>query len=156
MVGAPRGDLAEVRWVLDALSAEVATAGDEVGAGQRMKLVNQLLCGVHIAVAAEALAFAEALGLEAGAAFDIVRRGAAVSFMLEDRGPRMVNSVFDDVHSALDIFVKDMGLVAGAAEAAEYFAPIAGAVRERFLMALRAGLGRLDDSAVIEMARASR
>ena len=110
MVGAPAADLAEVRWVLEALCAEVAAAGDEVGVGQRMTLVNQLRCGVHIAVAAEALGFAEALGLEAGAALDIVRRGAAASFMLEDRGPRMANSAFDEVHSALDIFVKDMGL----------------------------------------------
>jgi 3-hydroxyisobutyrate dehydrogenase/putative dehydrogenase len=153
MVGAAPADLAKVRPLLEVLSARVACVGPAVGDGQRMKLVNQLLCGVHIAVAAEALGFAEALGLDAGAAFDIVRQGAAASFMLEDRGPRMVSGAFEDVHSALDIFVKDMGLVSGAAGAASYLVPIANAAERRYLAAQRAGLGRLDDSAIIEVAR---
>ncbi|MGA3352600.1 MAG: NAD(P)-dependent oxidoreductase [Acidimicrobiales bacterium] len=153
MVGAAAPELAKVRWLLDALSARVALVGPGVGDGQRMKLVNQLLCGVHIAVAAEALGFAEALGLDAGAAYEVVTQGAAASFMLEDRGARMVSGAFDDVHSALDIFVKDMGLVAHAAHAATYSAPIAIAAEQLYLAAQRAGLGRLDDSAVIELVR---
>ena len=92
-----------------------------------MKLVNQLLCGVHIAVAAEASGSLKLSGSMPGAAFDVVRHGAAASFMLEDRGARMVSRAFEDVHSALDIFVKDMGLVASAAQAARYSAPIATA-----------------------------
>ena len=95
-----------------------------------MKLVNQLLCGIHIAAAAEALGFAEALGLDAAVAFDVVS-GAAASFMLEDRGPRMLHGEFDQVRSALDIFVKDMGLVTGAARHATYPAPLAAATKER-------------------------
>ena len=78
-------------------------------------MVNQLLCGVHIAVAAEALAFAEAMGLEAGPTWEVLRHGAAASFMLDDRGARMVDNPTGEVRSALDIFVKDMGLVLGAA-----------------------------------------
>lgn len=153
MVGSGVPELVKVRWLLESLSARVAVVGPRVGDGQRMKLVNQLLCGVHIAVAAEALGFAEALGLDPGAAFDVVRHGAAASFMLEDRGARMVSRAFEDVHSALDIFVKDMGLVASAAHAARYSAPIATAAAERYLAAQRSGLGRLDDSSLIELAR---
>ena len=93
--------------------------GERPGDGQAVKLVNQLLCGVHIAAAAEALAYAAGLGLDPATVHDTIRHGAAASFMLDDRGPRMLAREFDEVRSALDIFVKDMGLVveAGAAHA---------------------------------------
>src|SRR6202000_2984097 len=99
------------------------------GDGQRMKLVNQLLCGVHIAAAAEALSFAESLGLDPGECWQVLRDGAAASFMFDDRGARMVAGQFGDVRSALDIFVKDMGLVTGAAGQAGADVPLAGAAR---------------------------
>ena len=57
------------------------------GDGQRMKLVDRLLCSVHIAAAAEALAFAEALGLTAAECWRVLREGAAAPFILDDRGP---------------------------------------------------------------------
>ena len=74
---------------------------------------------MHIAAAAEALAFAEAMGLDAGAVRDVIRDGAAASFMLDDRGERMVDGAFDEAKSALDIFVKDMGLVTDAARSVD-------------------------------------
>jgi 3-hydroxyisobutyrate dehydrogenase len=76
-----------------------------------------LLCGVHTAVAAEALAYAEALGLDAGATWEVLRPGAAASFMLDDRGARMIDSPNNDIRSAIGISVKDMGLVTQAARA---------------------------------------
>ena len=94
-----------------------------------MKLVNQLLCGVHIAAAAEALAFAESLGLEAEQCWQVLRDGAAASFMFDDRGARMVAGEFGEVRSAMDIFVKDMGLVGAAAEEAGALIPLAAAAR---------------------------
>ena len=63
----------------------VGDVGTEPGEGQKVKLVNQLLCGVHIAVAAEALAYAEALGLQAGPTWEVLRHGAAA---LPPSGPR--------------------------------------------------------------------
>ena len=104
--------------MLDALARSAPLVGPSPGDGQRMKLVNQLLCGVHIAAAAEALAFAESLGLKAERCWQVLRDGAAASFMFDDRGARMVTGDFAEVRSAMDIFVKDMGLVGGAAEAA--------------------------------------
>jgi 3-hydroxyisobutyrate dehydrogenase len=62
--GAQQG-LGRSRPILDALARSAPVVGSSPGDGQRMKLVNQLLCGVHIAAAAEALAFAESLGLDA-------------------------------------------------------------------------------------------
>ena len=117
MVSGAADAVERVRPLLDTLARSAPVVGDQPGDGQKVKLVNQLLCGVHIAAAAEALAFAEAMGLDAGAVRDVIRDGAAASFMLDDRGERMVDGAFDEAKSALDIFVKDMGLVTDAARA---------------------------------------
>jgi 3-hydroxyisobutyrate dehydrogenase len=153
MVGGPPADVSRAEPLLQSLASTVATVGPFVGDGQKVKLVNQLLTGVHIAVAAEALAFAEALGLDPRATYEVVRHGAAHSFMLEDRGDRMTRAAFDDVRSALDIFVKDMGLVTGAAHDVAYPTPLASVAEQLYLAGRRAGLGRLDDSVVIEVLR---
>jgi 3-hydroxyisobutyrate dehydrogenase len=142
-----------VRPLLDAMASTAAVVGEEPGQGQQVKLVNQLLCGVHIAVAAEALAFAESMGLDAGETWEVLRRGAAASFMLEDRGARMVDPDNHEIKSTIDIFVKDMGLVTDAARAVAYPAPLAGAAELLFLASRRAGRGRSDDSSVIEVLR---
>jgi 3-hydroxyisobutyrate dehydrogenase len=113
------------------------------------------LWGVHIAVAAEALAFAEAMQLDPANTWEVLRKGAAASFMLDDRGERMVHGT-DQVKSALDIFVKDMSLVLDAARENSYPAPLASAAEQLYLAGRRAGLGRRDDSAVIEMLRGSQ
>jgi 3-hydroxyisobutyrate dehydrogenase len=75
------------------MAGHASVVGPAPGDGQKVKLVNQLLCGVHIAAAAEALAYAEALGLDAAATWQVIREGAAASFMLNDRGERMVPTV---------------------------------------------------------------
>ena len=111
MVSGPEEPVARAQPVLSALARSAPVVGPSPGDGQRMKLVNQLLCGVHIAAAAEALAFAEALGLTAAECWRVLREGAAASFMLDDRGARMAEGQFEPARSALDIFVKDMGLV---------------------------------------------
>jgi 3-hydroxyisobutyrate dehydrogenase len=72
--------------------------------------------------------------------------------MLDDRGARMVHGT-DEVKSALDIFVKDMALVTNAARAGGFTAPLAEAAEQLYLTGHRAGLGRRDDSTVIEVLR---
>lgn len=153
MVSGSERALALVRPLLDAMASSAPVVGPEVGDGQKVKLVNQLLCGVHIAVAGEALAFAEAMGLDARATWEVLRSGAAASFMLDDRGSRMVDDDGTEVRSALDIFVKDMGLVVEAARESTYPAPLAAAAEQLYLSGRRAGLGRRDDSSVIEVLR---
>ena len=139
--------------LLDVMARNAPVVGSAPGDGQKVKLVNQLLCGVHIAVAAEALAFAEALGLQAGPTWEILRHGAAASFMLDDRGARMVDNPNNEVRSAIDIFVKDMGLVTDAARANAYPAPLASVAEQLYLAGRRAGLGRSDDSSLIDVLR---
>jgi 3-hydroxyisobutyrate dehydrogenase len=152
MVGGSDEAVARVRPLLDAMARSAPHVGTGPGDGQKVKLVNQLLCGVHIAAAAEALALAEAMDLDPAATWEVVRGGAAASFMLDDRGARMVHGT-DEVKSALDIFVKDMGLVTDAARAGSFPAPLASAAEQLYLAGRRAGLGRRDDSTVIEVLR---
>jgi hypothetical protein len=122
MVSGSADAVHRVRPLLEAMASSAPVVGSQPGDYQKIKLVNQLLCGVHIAVAAEALAFAEAMQLGAAATWEVLRAGAAASFMLDDRGERMVHGA-DQVKSALDIFVKDMGLVLDAARENSYPAP---------------------------------
>ncbi|GAC1402894.1 MAG: NAD(P)-dependent oxidoreductase [Candidatus Velthaea sp.] len=145
-----RGDaLARVRPMLRCLGHEW-DCGSKVGSGQAVKLVNQLLCSVNLVAAAEALAFASKLGLERTAVLRMLQSGAAASWMLADRGPRMLASGEVDVTSAVDIFLKDSGLVAEAARDLDFDAPLVNAAHERFRTAIARGLGSRDDSRVIE------
>ncbi|HEY6673646.1 MAG TPA: NAD(P)-dependent oxidoreductase [Rubrobacteraceae bacterium] len=153
MAGGPQDLFEELRPALEAMGSSVVHCGVRVGDGQAVKLVNQLLCGVHIAAAGEALAYAEALDLDPRFVFETIRHGAANSFMLEDRGERMLNEEFVPPKSALDIFVKDMGLVLDAARDTVYPAPLASTAAQLYLAGRRAGLGRRDDSSVIEVLR---
>ncbi|MFD2090006.1 NAD(P)-dependent oxidoreductase [Blastococcus deserti] len=156
MVSGPEEAVAAVAPLLDAMSSRAPVVGAAPGDGQKVKLVNQLLCGVHIAAAAEGLAYAEALGLDAEACWEVIRHGAAASFMLDDRGSRMVHGAGEQVKSALDIFVKDMGLVLAAARENVYPAPLASVAEQLYLTGRRAGLGPADDSNLIEVLRGKR
>ena len=138
--------------VLDAKAPPHVRRGSEPRYGQAMKTVNQLLCGVHIAAAGEALALARALGLDPEAALEALMAGAAESFMLGDRGPRMLQAYGADgaeVRSRLDIFVKDMGIVTAAAKGVGLSTPVAAAAEQLYLQGARRGLGAADDSTVI-------
>lgn len=145
----PAADVAAARPVLDALG-NVREVGAEVGEGQAIKVVNQHLCAVHIVAAAEALALAGSLGLDQAQVLSLVEQGAAGSFMLSDRGPRMLQGTDVDVASAISIFVKDSGLVADAAGAVGARTPLLDVARDRYTQAADAGLTARDDSRVIE------
>ncbi len=151
-VGATDEAFAKVGRVLEVLAGTLKRIGRRPGDGQAMKTVNQLLCGVHIAAGAEALALARTLGLDPAAALETLGAGAAQSFMLGDRGPRMLQAYDADgaeVRSRLDIFVKDMGIVTDAAKAAHLATPVAAAAEQLFLLGEAQGLAGRDDSAVI-------
>ncbi len=148
MVGGPAAALAAVRPLLDAVGGKIVHAGDNPGQGAMVKTVNQLLCGVHIAVAAEALSLAAKVGIAPEVLLDVLGGSAASSWMLKDRGPRMVQ---DDppVTSAVDIFVKDLGIVLAAGRDSHAALPLAAVAHQMFLAASGRGDGAADDSQVI-------
>ena len=153
MVGGAESDVAASRPVLDALASSAPVVGPRPGDGQRFKIVNQLLCGVHIAAAGEALALADSMGLDLRQVHEVLGTGAAASFMFGDRGARMVDGAFDDVRSALTIFVKDMGLVAEAAAQVEQEVPLAASAQQLYQRGSALGWDRRDDSIVYEVLR---
>ena len=153
MVGGAESDVAAARPVLDALASNAPVVGPRPGDGQRFKIVNQLLCGVHIAAAGEALALADSMGLDLRQVHEVLGTGAAASFMFGDRGARMVEGAYDDVRSALAIFVKDMGLVAEAAEEVDQQVPLATAAQQLYRRGSELGWDRRDDSIVYRVLR---
>ena len=148
MAAAPAADVAAVRPLLDALGSKVVHVGERPGQGAVVKSVNQLLCGVHIAAAAEALALAGKVGIDQAVMLDIVCGSAASSWMLKDRGPRMLEAD-PTVTSAVDIFVKDLGIVMEAGRDAKAALPLAALAHQLFLAASGQGHGKADDSQVI-------
>jgi L-threonate 2-dehydrogenase len=152
MAGGPQSTFNRAKPYLDAMGDKVRHVGLNLGDGAAMKTVNQLLCGVHIVAAAECVALAEKLGLDGKTVIDILSQSAAGSWMLANRGPSMV---IDNppVTSAVDIFVKDMGIVLAAGEGAKIGLPLSALARQMFLQASGMGLGREDDSQVVEVYR---
>ena len=151
VVGATDSALAAVRPVLDHLASTVTIVGQRPGDGQALKTINQLLAGVHIAAAAEAIAVARGLGLNPALVIDALSKGAASSFMFSDRGPRMLQAYTGgaEVNSRVDIFVKDMGIVTSVGRASHVPLPLAAAAEQLYLIAEAAGLGAQDDSTVV-------
>lgn len=159
VVGASPAAREKAAPVLELLASTLTVVGDNAGDGQALKTVNQLLCGVHIAAAGEALALADALGLDPEKTLEALMGGAAASFMLGNRGPRMLEAYDDEgaeVLSALDIFVKDMGIVGDAARRVGLPTPVAAAAEQLYLSGRTQGLGSNDDSAVIRAVAPTR
>lgn len=140
--------LARLNEVFDVIGGKTYVVGTKPGQGAVAKAINQLLCGVHIAAAAEALALAEQLEIDTSVMLEIVSGSAASSWMLRDRGPRMIAPP-GPITSAVDIFVKDLWIVAETGRAAKAPLPLAAAALQMFLAASSAGEGGLDDSQVI-------
>jgi 3-hydroxyisobutyrate dehydrogenase len=142
----------DVRPVLEALGTTI-DCGHEIGQGQAYKAVNQLLCSVHIVAAAEALAFAQELGLDPRKVLPAVAGGAGGSWMLSDRGSRMLQGLDAEVTSTIGIFVKDSTLVRDIADGIGFDAPMLTAAQAKYRAAQEAGWERQDDSQVIRTYR---
>ena len=137
-----------VKDVFNVIGERIFHVGLQPGQGALCKTINQLLCGLHIAVAAEAFALAKKSGLNLELLLDIMSGSSASSWMLKDRGPRMLESD-PVVTSAVDIFVKDLSIVLQAGRDAKAALPLTSAAFQLFLASSGRGEGRLDDSQVI-------
>jgi 3-hydroxyisobutyrate dehydrogenase len=153
MAAAPKATFEAAKPVLQAFGDKIFHVGEEPGQGAVVKTVNQLLCGVHIAVAAEAFSLAEKVGVDPKVMLDILSGTAASSWMLKDRGPRMMQDD-PEVTSAVDIFVKDLGIVLEAGRETKVPLPLAALSHQLFLSVSGSGHGQADDSQVIRAYRA--
>lgn len=135
--------------VLDAVAAKVCRVGDEPGMGSTVKIIHQLLAGVHIAAAAEAMALAARAGIALDVMYQVVTNAAGNSWMFEDRMRHVLQGDYRP-RSAVDIFVKDLGLVTETGRALHFPLPLASTALNMFTSASNAGFGKQDDSAVIK------
>ncbi|MET3493783.1 L-threonate dehydrogenase [Variovorax boronicumulans] len=136
--------------VLDAMAGKVYRLGDGAGAGSKVKIINQLLAGVHIAAAAEAMALGLREGVDAAALYEVITNSAGNSWMFENRMAHVLAGDYTPL-SAVDIFVKDLGLVLDTARASKFPLPLASTAHQMFMQASTAGFAKEDDSAVIKI-----
>ena len=141
---------AKVGTALDAMAAKVYRLGDKAGPGSQVKIINQLLAGVHIAAAAEAMALGLREGVDAAALYEVITHSAGNSWMFENRMAHVLAGDYTPL-SAVDIFVKDLGLVLDTARASKFPLPLSATAHQMFMQASSAGHGREDDSAVIKI-----
>ncbi len=136
--------------VLESMAGKVYRLGSSAGAGSKVKIINQLLAGVHIAAAAEAMALGLREGVDAGALYDVITHSAGNSWMFENRMAHVLAADYTPL-SAVDIFVKDLGLVLDTARHSKFPLPLASTAHQMFMQASTAGHGGEDDSAVIKI-----
>ncbi|HEV2676276.1 MAG TPA: L-threonate dehydrogenase [Aliidongia sp.] len=136
--------------VLTAVAATVYRLGDRPGIGSTVKTVNQLLAGVHIAAAAEAMALGTRAGADPRQLYEVISNSAGGSWMFQNRVPHMLDGDFTPL-SSVEIFVKDLGLVLDTGRSLRFPLPIAAAAHQQFLAAAASGHGGEDDAAVVKV-----
>jgi 3-hydroxyisobutyrate dehydrogenase len=141
---------AAARPVLNAIAETVYELGEEAGIGASFKMVNQLLAGVHIAAACEAMAFASRLGLDLAKVYEVITKSAGNSWMFENRMPHVLQGDYTPL-SAVSIFTKDLGIVSDMGRKQQFPLPVAAIALQMFLMTEAAGMGKDDDSSVARL-----
>ena len=136
--------------LLNAIAAKVYRLGDKAGAASKVKVINQLLAGVHIAAAAEAMALGLREGVDPAALYEVITHSAGNSWMFENRMPHVLSGDYTPL-SAVDIFVKDLGLVLDMARSSKFPLPLSSTAHQMFMQASSAGFAKEDDSAVIKI-----
>jgi putative dehydrogenase len=152
MLSGPPEAVARAEFAFDAAAEQIYNVGETVGQGSTIKVVHQLLTGVHITAAMEAVALGIRLGLDPNRIYEVVKGCAGNSWMFENRVPHVLDGDYTPL-SAVEIFVKDLGLVLETGKQARFPLPVAAAAHQQFLAAAAAGYGREDDAAVIKVYR---
>nr|WP_093555012.1 L-threonate dehydrogenase [Pseudoduganella namucuonensis] len=136
--------------LFDAISARLYRLGDKPGQGSKVKMINQLLAGVHIAAAAEAMALGLRAGCDPDALYEVISNSAGSSWMFQNRVPHILKGDYTPL-SAVNIFVKDLGIVLDYAKKSVFPLPLSAAAHQMFMQASAAGHGGEDDSAVVKI-----
>jgi L-threonate 2-dehydrogenase len=150
--GAPAA-YAKAEAALTAIATKVYRLGDAPGIGSKVKMINQLLAGVHIAAACEAMALGIRAGVDPNTLYEVISNSAGSSWMFQNRVPHILAGDYSPL-SAVNIFVKDLGIVADSARALTFPVPLTALAHQLFLMAASQGHGGADDTSVIKVYQA--
>ena len=143
----------QAKAVLDAIATKVYRLGDEPGPGSKVKMINQLLAGVHIASACEAMALGIKAGVDPKVLYEVISNSAGASWMFQNRVPHILEGDYTPL-SAVNIFVKDLGIVLDSARKMTFPLPITASAHQLYLAAAAHGHGYEDDSAVVKVFQA--
>ena len=136
--------------LLGSISENVYNLGEEAGHGSAMKSVNQLLAGIHIAAMGEALIFGLTQGIDAKRIVEVISKCAGTSWMFENRGSHVVDGDYTP-YAAINIWLKDLGIVLDVAKESQFSAPLTAAALQQFVAAAGQGLGGEGDAAVAKV-----
>ncbi|MBE0627574.1 MAG: NAD(P)-dependent oxidoreductase [Burkholderiales bacterium] len=142
-------NFAKVEDVFEAIAAKVYRLGLAPGAGSKVKMINQLLAGVHIAAAAEAMAMGIRAGADPAVLYEVISNSAGSSWMFQNRVPHILAGDYTPL-SSVNIFVKDLGIVLDTARKSAFPLPLTATAHQMFLAAAAAGRGGEDDSSVVK------
>ena len=138
------------RMVIEVMSSRVFRISGKPGDGARTKLVNNLLAAINLAGAAEALALAQRLGLDAAATLGVIEQSSGQSWIGSDRMRRAIVGDYAP-RAHVTLLQKDSRLAMQAAAGVGFEAAVGGAARDLFVRAAQAGLGELDDAALFQL-----
>jgi L-threonate 2-dehydrogenase len=136
------------RPLIEALSSKVFRISERTGDGARTKLVNNLLAGINLAGAAEALALAGRMGLDLRMTLEVIEQSSGHSWIGSDRMHRAIAGDFAP-RAHMTLLRKDTALAVQAARTAGFAGPLGPAAAAVFEAAVRAGLQDLDDAALL-------
>ncbi|KAJ5635922.1 uncharacterized protein N7484_009235 [Penicillium longicatenatum] len=151
MAGGPDEALESGRFLLEAMSdtSKLYLVPGGIGAGSNMKMVHQVLAGIHILGASEAMGFAAQLGLHADTTAEAIKESSAWTWMHENRLQRMLEEDWNPGASALTIILKDVGIITTSARQNHFPTPLCSTAEQVYLGALLQGYGSMDDSSMV-------
>jgi 3-hydroxyisobutyrate dehydrogenase len=147
--GAPAA-LAAARPAMEVMGAKIAVCGEQAGAGSTVKMINQMMCGILVAATAEGIALAAKSGADPKIVYDVIKDGAARSFVWQDRVPDILARDYSP-KGVVEIFTKDLGIVLDGAKDVNFPAPLTAAAMQQFLAAASMGHLRDSDAAVVKV-----
>ena len=149
MVACAEHVFARHQSLINALSSNVFRISEKPGDGARTKLVNNLLAGINLVGAAEALAMAQKLGLDMAKTLDVIERSSGQSWIGSDRLRRALADDYEP-RAHMTLLEKDTRLAVAAARAAGFEGPLGASARDVFAQASAGGLANLDDAALFK------
>ena len=140
------------RDLIGAISGKLFRISAKPGDGARSKLVNNLLAGINLVGAAEAIALAERLGLDPGATLALIAQSSGQSWIGSDRMERALGGDFEP-RAHMTLLEKDTRLALQAAALVGFEGPLGAAAHAVFVRACEAGLADRDDGALLQLLR---
>jgi len=150
MLGGTAEAVKAARPVLESMGKYLYHAGEEIGSGQSLKMINQMLMSIHEVAASEAMVLAMKLGLDAELVYDVISHGTGDSWAFRNRMDRLMARDFTN-RGALEILHKDLGIVLETARETKTPLLLTPITYQAYQASMVAGRAREDDSAVAKI-----